>query len=454
VPSSPWPPGTSCSRGSARDSPRSSDLSDGAAIQLLAVDKRYRVYRERYRTLKEILIHRRLGEWQDRAALSGVTLEIPRGTTFGLIGPNGAGKSTALKLIARILVPDAGEVRVGGRVSALIELGAGFQLEYTARENIYLNASLLGLSRQEIDRRFDAIVDFAELRDHIDEPLRTYSSGMYMRLGFAVAIHVDPEVMLVDEILAVGDEAFQRKCFDWLQEFQSGGGTILMISHNLGAIRELCQQAAWLQDGKIVTSGAAGDVVDAYLDHVRDERGRQAALQALTGRRDAHAPPLEVGDVRLLDDDDREVADRVIGDPLTVDIGYRVHERVERAMVGVMVWRNDGTYVYGSNSFNDGLELGPLERDGRLRLRYTSLPLLPGTYRLTVSVFASVGEHAAPADYHEQRYSFHIHGSTPEQGVVRLEHQWQQASDPVELVAPKAQDQRRAQDERRRRQAN
>jgi ABC-type polysaccharide/polyol phosphate transport system ATPase subunit len=394
------------------------------AVRLVGVDKRYRVYHERYRTLKEILIHRRMGEWQDRWALRGVDLEIPRGTTFGLIGPNGAGKSTALKLIARILVPNSGEVIVDGRVSALIELGAGFQLEYTARENVYLNASLLGLSRREIDRRFDEIMDFAELRDHVDEPLRTYSSGMYMRLGFAVAIHVDPEIMLVDEILAVGDESFQRKCYDWLERFQQRGGTIVMISHNLGAIRELCQTAAWLQEGSIQLLGEPGTVVGAYLDQVREDRGRQAELQALTGRRDVKVPPLELAEVRLIDDDGRPLEQLAAGGSLTVEIGYRVNEPIEKPMFGVMIWRNDGVYVYGTNSYNDGLELGTLRSDGKVRLRYDSLNLLPGTYRVTVAAFASQGERANASDYHEQRYSFRVLSSTLEQGVVSLKHSW------------------------------
>jgi ABC-type polysaccharide/polyol phosphate transport system ATPase subunit len=394
------------------------------AIELRDVHKRYRVYRERYRSLKEIAIHRRLGEWEERWALRGVSLAVERGHTLGLIGPNGAGKSTALKLIARILVPDQGEVRVAGRVAALIELGAGFQLEYTGRENVYLNASLLGLSRREIDRRFEAIVDFAELRDHIDAPLRTYSSGMYMRLGFSVAIHVDPEVMLVDEILAVGDEAFQRKCFDWLDRFQRAGGTIVLISHNLGAVREMCSQVAWIQEGRLQELGPPGRVVNAYLDHVRAEMGRQAVLREATGNRDARVPAIEVGTVRLLDAAGRPAEELSIGQPLTVEIGYRVNERVETPVFGVMLYRNDGAYVYGTNSHNDGLDIGPVERDGVVRLTYRSLPLLDGTYRLTVAVFASNRANAAPADYHEQRYSFRIVSGSMEQGMARLDHLW------------------------------
>lgn len=237
-------------------------------VRFVDVEKRYRVYRERYRSLKEVLFHRRFGEWEDRWALRGVSFDIEPGVSFGLIGPNGAGKSTALKLMSKILVPDRGAVQVSGRVAGLLELGAGFQLEYTGRENIFLNASLLGLSRRQTEDRYDSIVDFSELGDNINSQLRTYSSGMSMRLGFSVAIHVDARVLLVDETLAVGDEAFQRKCFDWLHRFQDGGGTIVLVSHSLEQVREVCSTVAWIQEGQIQRQGLPDEVIGAYLDQV------------------------------------------------------------------------------------------------------------------------------------------------------------------------------------------
>ncbi|MGH7862632.1 MAG: ABC transporter ATP-binding protein, partial [Candidatus Dormibacteraceae bacterium] len=243
------------------------------AIELDGVSKRYRVYRERYRSLKEVLMHRRFGEWEERWALREVSVQVESGSTLGLIGHNGAGKSTTLKLIARILVPDRGRVQVSGRAAGLLELGAGFQPEYTGRENIHLNASLMGLSRREIDARFDDIVSFSELDDVIDTPLRTYSSGMQMRLGFAVAVHSRPEVLVVDEVLAVGDAAFQRKCMDWIETFQGAGGTIAMVSHNLGVVREVCDVVAWMERGRIVRIGESESVVDAYIERVREESG-------------------------------------------------------------------------------------------------------------------------------------------------------------------------------------
>ena len=238
------------------------------AVEFKDVHKRYRIYRERYRSLKEVVFHRRFGEWEDRWALAGINLEVETGATFGIIGPNGAGKSTALKLMSRILVPDQGKVTVQGKVAGLLELGSGFQPEYTGRENIYLNSSLLGLNRRQVAERYDRIVEFSELEDHLDDQLRTYSTGMAMRLGFAVAINVDARILLVDETLAVGDESFQRKCFDWLRHFSESGGTIVLVSHSLGSVKDLCTRVAWIQDGQLHRIGDPDEVVDAYLAQV------------------------------------------------------------------------------------------------------------------------------------------------------------------------------------------
>jgi ABC-type polysaccharide/polyol phosphate transport system ATPase subunit len=240
-------------------------------IRLVDVHKSYRVYRQRYVTLKEVVLHGRFGEWEDRWAVNGVSLEIPNGAVVGVIGANGAGKSTALKLMARILSPDRGLVEVRGRVSALLELGSGFQPEYTGRENVFLNASLLGLSARDIKRRFNDIVGFAELEDHIDEPLRTYSSGMAMRLGYAIAMQSEPDALLLDEVLAVGDESFQRKCLDHIAQFSRRGGTIVLVSHALGTIRGIATRVAWLKAGTLKQFGDPSEVIDAYLADVREE---------------------------------------------------------------------------------------------------------------------------------------------------------------------------------------
>src|SRR5229473_1911042 len=243
------------------------------AIELVNVSKIYRRYGGRqFATLKSALLQRSiLRDLQPNEtfpALTEVSFTVPQGSTFGVIGRNGSGKSTALKLVAGITKPTSGTVRVTGRISALIEFGAGFHPEISGRENVFINGIMLGLTRREITRRFDEIVAFAELEEFIDAPVKTYSSGMYMRLGFAVAIHVDPDVLLIDEVLAVGDEAFTRKCLDKIGEFRRRGKTILLVTHSLGLVEKMCDDVLWLRHGKVADRGDPKRVVDAYLTYV------------------------------------------------------------------------------------------------------------------------------------------------------------------------------------------
>jgi len=252
------------------------------AIDLRNVSKIYRRYSGRqFATLKSALLQRSilrdLSPSETFPALSDVSFTVPRGSTFGVIGRNGSGKSTALKLVAGITKPTSGTVKVAGRISALIELGAGFHPEISGRENVFINGIMLGLTRREIQDRFDEIVDFAELRDFIDAPVKTYSSGMYMRLGFAVAIHVDPDVLLVDEVLAVGDEGFTHKCLDKFAELRRRGKTILLVTHSLGLVERFCDTALWLDGGRVHGHGDPKRVVDAYLIDVEASEGQQLA---------------------------------------------------------------------------------------------------------------------------------------------------------------------------------
>jgi len=397
-----------------------------SVIQLQDVHKRYRIYRQRYQSVKEILVHRRLGEWEDHWALRGVSLDVQPGTTLGLIGPNGAGKSTTLKIMARILTPDRGNVRVTRRVSGLLELGAGFQLEYTGRENIYLNASLLGLTRKEIDDRYDSIVDFSELGAAIQDPLRTYSSGMYMRLAFSIAVHVDPEVLLVDEILAVGDQSFQQKCLDRINAFQAAGGTIVIVSHSLSSIQSMCTKVAWIENGQVQEFGPAMTVVNAYLDRVRQmDQTREASNQAHDGR---DLPAVQLGEVHTLNRDGNRVRALETGDPLILEIPFCVNRRLGRPVFGIALFRNDGIHLYGTNTRLDRVPVPTLTQDGMIRLHFHAMPLLAGTYRLTVGVFDESDE-SIPVDYHDKRYSFSVISSSGEQGLVRFDHDWQLETD-------------------------
>jgi ABC-type polysaccharide/polyol phosphate transport system ATPase subunit len=396
-----------------------------AVIQLENVHKRYRIYRQRYQSVKEILVHRRLGEWVDHWALRGISLKVRQGTTLGLIGPNGAGKSTTLKVMARILTPDRGSARIARRVSGLLELGAGFQMEYTGKENIYLNGSLLGLSRRDIERKYDAIIEFSELGSAIADPLRTYSSGMYMRLAFSIAVHVDPEVLLVDEILAVGDQSFQQKCLNRIGEFQAAGGTIVIVSHSLGSIQEMCTEVAWVEDGVLQAMGSPMTVVNAYLDRVREKDQAREASQAGEPR---ELPAVQLGGVRMLDRHGEQARVLEVGDPLVLEIPYRVHRRLDTPTFGVALYRNDGVCLYATNTQVDRVAVPPLINDGVIRFDYRGLPLLAGTYRLSIVVFDATDE-GRPIDFQDKVYSFRMVATTDEQGLVRFDHDWQLDTD-------------------------
>src|SRR5215467_12077554 len=268
-----------------------------SAIELSHVSKIYRRYSaRRFATLKSTLLGRSLlrdlQPDETFMALKDVSFRVPRGSAFGVIGPNGSGKSTLLKLVAGITKPTTGTVRVEGRISALIELGAGFHPEISGRENVFINGIMLGLSKREVARRFDEIVEFAEMRDFIDAPVKTYSSGMYMRLGFAVAIHVDPEVLLVDEVLAVGDEGFTHKCLDKFAEFKRRGKTILLVTHSLGMVERFCDEALWIDAGRIKGSGDPKRIVGAYLTDIEQREERELAAGDAKARESAAAAPI------------------------------------------------------------------------------------------------------------------------------------------------------------------
>ncbi|MCL6444423.1 MAG: ABC transporter ATP-binding protein [Alicyclobacillus sp.] len=236
------------------------------AVQVVDVWKRFRVFRNKTYSLKEKVIHWSWQRPEQYWVLKGVSFEVPQGTTLGLIGRNGSGKSTLLKILSRILYPTSGHIHINGRVSTLLELGAGFHPDFSGIENIFLNASILGLSRKEIIRRIDDIVSFSELEEFIDSPVRNYSSGMYMRLGFSIAVHADPDVLFMDEVLAVGDIQFQQKCIDRIRQLQADGKTIILVTHSPDQVKSLCGSAIWLESGEVRAIGDAAEVVDQYLE--------------------------------------------------------------------------------------------------------------------------------------------------------------------------------------------
>ena len=442
------------------------------AIVVSDVTKVYRRYarRKQFATLKSALLDGSLisdlKPDETFHALRGVSFAVPTGATFGIIGRNGSGKSTMLKLVAGITKPTSGSLDVKGRISALIELGAGFHPEISGRENVFINGIMLGLSKREIARRFDEIVEFAELRDFIEAPVKTYSSGMYMRLGFAVAIHVDPDVLLVDEVLAVGDEAFTHKCLDKFGEFRRRGKTILLVTHSLNLVERFCDEALWLDGGRTRALGDPLRVVGAYLTDV--EHSEEQTLAAADARARAQALDVPLSATNGEDAGDRPEAEPAIpgasetadslpedmfragegrwgsrevqilevvlkdqhgqvshvfqsGEPLSVHVKVLAVEPVSDFAFGIGLFNPEGVCCYGTNTHLEELVSASLEGQADVVFRIASLDLVEGTYKLDVAVHKRDGY---PYDYHRLLYTFRVKSRTHDVGIYRPTHDW------------------------------
>jgi len=407
---------------------------------------------DQLRTLKSALLEgtliRGLAPGAAITALDGVSFAVAPGQAFGVIGGNGSGKSTLLKVVAGILKPSAGRVEVRGRVAALIELGAGFHPEISGRENVYINGAVLGLSRREVDRRFDDIVAFSGLGDFLDEPVKTYSSGMYVRLGFAVAVHTEPEVLLVDEVLAVGDEAFAHRCLRRIEEHLAGGGSLLFVSHDLDLVEALCDRALWLDRGRPRLVGEPRRVVDAYRQAVAEEEGREhlEAKARREGRARQAAPAgevpaaeegeeagvlrwgsrrAEIENARLLVGPPASAGERYhleSGEPVAFEIEARAAEPLTDFVFGVAVATPRGVECWGTNTDLAGLEARRFEGRGRVRLVCPALRLGPGEYLVDVAVHARDG---TPYDYRRKLFGFTVTARDRGVGVYFPEHRWE-----------------------------
>jgi lipopolysaccharide transport system ATP-binding protein len=396
-------------------------------IRFDAVSKRFVIHHERARSFQELAINvfRRNDDIHEVFwALQDVSFAVERGETVGIIGPNGAGKSTVLKLVSRILEPTSGRIEVNGRVGALLELGAGFHPDLTGRENIFLNGSILGLSRADIQRKFDEIVAFAELERFIDVPVKHYSSGMYVRLGFSVAVHTDPEVLLVDEVLAVGDQNFQHKCLERILEIQQQGVTIMFVSHGLGAVRQLCSHAIWLDRGTVQAAGDVDDTVSAYLQHAAAEEDARSAAMVSENERRWGTGDVEVVSVSFLDAEGRERHVFRVGEPWTVRLHYQSSQRIESPVFGLAVFRNDGLHVCGPNTKIANLDIPFVEGEGDVCYHVDSLPLMEGTYSVTVAAHNETD--TVMYDFHDRLYTFKVRqvGEGECYGLVSLRGEW------------------------------
>ncbi len=393
------------------------------------VNKRFTFSREKPQSVLETIIsifsRRSRHPKQDLWAVKDLSFDVYPGQSLGIIGRNGSGKSTVLKLMARILRPTSGRVMVKGRVSALLELGAGFHPDLTGRENIALNASVMGLDQKDVEENFDSIVEFSELGEYIDMPVKHYSSGMYMRLGFSVAIHVQPTILIVDEILAVGDQTFQMKCIDRIHEMKRQGVTIILISHNLDMIRRLCSHLIWLEHGQMRASGPTEEVANEYKEYSNQAVGKQMTLQGQEGSfRRWGSQEIEISAVRFLDAAGDEQSLFKTGDEMVIEIAFIAHQAVPDPEFGLAIFRQDGVHINGPNSHLAGLEMGEVEGPGVVQYHIKALPLLPARYQVTAAVHDSRLLNAY--DYHELAYPFRVvTGGTKEtDGILEIPATW------------------------------
>jgi len=399
----------------------------GPAIALDGLGKKFRLTHDRNWTLKATMLAGHRTRYEEFWALRDVTFDIPHGSTFGIIGGNGSGKSTLLKVLAGILRADEGTASANGRLSALLELGAGFHPELTGRENIYLNGAILGFTARDIRQRFDDIVGFAELDQFIDEPVRNYSSGMYVRLGFSVAIHVEPEILLVDEVLAVGDHTFQRRCLERFDRLRDEGRTIVVVSHDLDMIGWLCERTAWINHGGLSAIGPSGDVIEAFVaggEGALDSGPAGAGLLSLQGL----GPDDLVRSVDLLDTNGQTLPAATSGGPVTFRVRYDAARIGEAAIVALGLYRADGTHV---TSINSGASSAAAGTDRMVEVDYhlASLPVQPGTYELSVALHDTTMKKVFERHTHLVRFSVEPGGGDHQTGLVALGGTWQAQAD-------------------------
>lgn len=443
-------------------------MKEGNAIEVKNITKSFKIFYDKGNTIKDRVVTKGRGRYEKRNVLNGISFEVKRGEAVGLIGHNGCGKSTTLKLLCRIMYPDSGTINMRGTVSSLIELGAGFHPDLSGRENIYINASIFGLNRKEIDNRLDEIISFSELEDFIDNPVRTYSSGMYMRLAFAVAINVDADILLIDEILAVGDASFQAKCFNRLREIKGKGTTIVIVSHSLSQIEQICERSIWIDKGLIRKEGRPTDVHIEYMNYMselslsrelkeqkklddnkkekeqEDKRDSEKIISdnndEMNKEKESEKKQIEknkeqekeekqeekivkIKKIYLCDENGKEKKHFSTGQPATLMIEYKANpDKMEKEiLIGILIFRNDGVIAYGTNTRNEKISKIKLKEKGVIKLNIDNLNLITGQYWIDIAVrkmdmFAY--------DYCSKGFVFDIMSTCNEVGIGRIEHNW------------------------------
>ncbi len=393
-------------------------MENDIAVDIREVSKRYRIYHEKIPSLKNTVLRGKRQTYEEFLALDDVSFSIGHGETFGIIGPNGSGKSTLLKLIANIIKPTKGEIIYNGSISALLELGAGFHPDLTGKENIYINSAILGMRKRDVDKKFDDIVKFSELEKFIDTPVKNYSSGMYMRLGFSIAINVDPDILLVDEVLAVGDQSFQAKCYKVIYDIMKKGKTIIIVSHDLETISDLCSRVAFLKDGKLVDEGNPVKVVSQYRAYVEELEKERARIRQKEERKKIFKSVIEgnkkviegqdieelshiegqkierfgsgdavVEGIRLLGSDQKPVDWCRFGDEVSIEIKIKFNQDVESPIIGLRITDFKDNIVYGTNTRTNNIKTGLYRRGDQIRVAFGfKVNLIGGSYYLTPAV--------------------------------------------------------------------
>lgn len=439
-------------------------------IDVRNVTKKFKIYYDKGSQLKERILFRKRSRYEERLVLKDISFQVRKGEAIGLIGHNGCGKSTTLKLLTKIMYPDSGAITMKGRVSSLIELGAGFHPDMSGRENIYTNAAIFGLTKKEIDSRLDDIIAFSELEQFIDNPVRTYSSGMYMRLAFSVAINVDADILLIDEILGVGDANFQAKCFNKLREIKASGTTIVIVSHSLGQIEQICERSIWIHDGLIRAEGPAKEIDLEYLEYMGMKLQENAALElerkaaqekqrqeseaenddaSKSGDADSDSNSdsdsndensednnssqpeqakkrwgnglAQITNIQVLSENGRQQRIFRTGEKVTFRVSYNVKGKVSDAVFGIGVFDRDGTQCYGTNTRIDRLPSFAADKNGQFEIEFSEMNLLPGEYTIDLAIESGGG---IPVDYFRDACRIEMISSAGDVGIARLSHTW------------------------------
>ena len=403
------------------------------AIEVNHISKKFKVYMDKGHTLKEKMLFSKRRKYEERIVLDDISFEVKKGEAIGLIGQNGCGKSTTLKLLTRIMYPDSGNIEMCGRVSSLIELGAGFHPDMSGRQNIYTNASIFGLTRKEIEARFDDIVAFSELEQFIDNPVRTYSSGMYMRLAFSVAINVDADILLIDEILSVGDSSFQTKCFKKILDLKKRGVTIIIVSHDLQSIQKICDRCIWIQNGKVEDNGYPFHVINRYLKYMEykgaEKESEELKINLPINQSETISSSLEnwgnkkvfFENVFLRNMVGTEITHVKAGESFWIELEIAVNEEIKNGVIGIGINDDMGKMVFGLNTDMDAIHVPPIVKRRKISLLIKNVNLISGEYTI----------HASSSDGREEIYDwypvinrFFIDNESRFVGIFYLDHDW------------------------------